>query len=235
MGWHYTLSLKCVILPEWASFIEEDYLRRLGGEGCISSRVGWALHSDSDDDDDDDETNNRVILPTDEQLEMKKRMRIWKAEMNRERAAAAKEYEQLPKNYKDLIDIWRGLNIDGHFYEYEYEAEQREFHCEISKRVTTHHGDLREAYEGFLRDIIVPISSRITSCTIASDDYGDVRWVYTDTQLRGGPFRLQDKIKCIEHVFSEDGGEIIETRVIYKRSIDVLQRLDLDREYGVSR
>ena len=225
MGWHYNLTLRCIIIPEFVPFIEKDCLRRLGGATSIARRVGYALTSDSESDEE---------WLTEEQKEWRERMRVWQAEIATEKEAAAKEYEALPKTHKDLIDIWRDLDIDGSFYDYTFDKDSREFSCEISKRVGDHHGDLQTAYEEFLRDIIVPITSRITSCVIASDDFGDMRWVYTDTQLRNVRFSLQDKIKRIEHVFSEDGNEIVETRVIYKRSIDVIQRIDLDREYGIT-
>ena len=224
MGWHYNLTLRCTVLPEFVPFIEKDCLRRLGGDASMARRVGYALASDSESDEE---------WLTEEQKEWKERMRVWRSEIAAEKEAAAKEYEELPKKYKDLVDIWRDIDIDGSFYNYTFDKDSREFSCEISKKVTEHGGDLREAYEEFLRDIIVPITSRITSCVIASDDFGNARRVYTDTQLRNVRFSLQDKIKCIEHVFSADGNEIMETRVIYKRSIDVIQRIDLDREYGV--
>jgi hypothetical protein len=226
MGWHYILTLKCTVLPEFVPFIEKDCLRRLGGDTSMARRVGYALTSDSESDEE---------WLTEEQKEWRERMRVWREEIATEKATGAKEYEELPKKYKDLVDIWRDLDIDGSFYDYTFDKDSSEFSCEISKKVTEHVGDLRTAYEEFLRDIIVPITSRITSCAIQSDDHGDMRWVYTDTQLRNVRFSLQDKIKCIEHVFSEDGNEILETRVIYKRSIDVIQRIDLDREYGVTR
>lgn len=224
MGWHYTLTLRCMITPEFVPFIEKDCLRRLGGDASMARRVGYALASDSESDEE---------WLTEEQKEWRERMRVWRTEIAAERAAAEEEYEALPKNHKDLVDIWRNLDIDGSFYDYTFDKGSNEFSCEISKRVGDHHGDLREAYEEFLREIIVPITSRITSCVIASDDFWDMRWVYTDTQLRNVRFSLQDKIKRIEHVFSEGGNEILETRVIYKRSIDVIQRIDLDRECGI--
>lgn len=192
----------------------------------MARRVGYALASDSESDGDE--------WLTEEQKQWRERMKVWRSEVAAEKETAAKEYEELPKKYKDLVDIWRGLDIDGSFYDYTFDTDSREFSCEISKRVGDHCGDLRTAYEEFLRDIIVPITSRITSCVITSDDFGDARWVYTDTQLRNVRFSLQDKIKRIEHVFSVDGNEILETRVIYKRSIDIIQRIDLDREYGVT-
>ena len=228
MGWHYTLTLHCIITPEFVPFIEKDCLRRLGGDVSMARRVGYDLRSDS-------ESEEKEEWLTDEQKEWRERMRIWRGEIAAEKEAAAKEYEELPKKYKDLVDIWRNLDIDGSFYNYTFNKDSREFSCKISKKVGDYNGDLREAYEEFLRDIIVPITSRITSCVIASDDFGNAHRVYTDTQLRNVRFSLQDKIKCIEHVFSADGNEIVETRVIYKRSIDVIQRIDLDREYGVIR
>lgn len=138
-------------------------------------------------------------------------------------------YKRLPKNYRDLIDIWRKLDIGSHFYEYDLKDDI--FFCKISKKVNRHSGELRSDYEAFLKDIIVLISSIITSCTIESDDYGDCVWEYSDSQLRDIYFRLTDKIKKVEHVYNEDMTEIYETRVIYKHSIKKIQFLDLDRAY----
>ena len=135
-----------------------------------------------------------------------------------------------PKFYKDLIDIWRKLNIGYHFYE--YSLNDSIFTCEISKKVGWHSGDLQDDYLTFMKDIIAEISSEIYDCSIKSDDYGDMEWIYTDSQLRGLRFNLQNKIKSIEHIYNDDKTEIYETRVIYKHSIKELNFIDLNREYG---
>jgi superfamily I DNA and/or RNA helicase len=93
--------------------------------------------------------------------------------------------------------------------------------------------DLKQDYERILKDIIVPITSEIISCNVESDDFGDMIWYYSDSELRNIQFRLQDKIKEIHHVYDENNTGIIETRVIYKHSIKPIQLLDLNREYGI--
>ena len=68
-------------------------------------------------------------------------------------------------------------------------------------------------------------------CNISSDDVDCFEHEYSDSELRCIPFCLQDKIKSVEHVYSEDGSEIVESLVIYKHSIKKIQFLDLDRAY----
>lgn len=141
-----------------------------------------------------------------------------------------KEYEALPKSYRDIIDVWNELglwcsinphnNKDGLICEFGME-----------KKVTTYKGDLEDAYFTFIEDIIVPISSEINYCSIY-DDSSDITRVYTDSELRGIHFSLKDNVKSIEHTYNEDMTEIIETRVIYKRSIKKSQFIDLNRSYG---
>lgn len=137
-------------------------------------------------------------------------------------------YKHLNKNNQDLIDIWVNLDI-AQIYDYSF--ENGIFHCQISKKVNTHHGDLKQTYERFLKDIIVPISSEIIRCYIESDDYILFRHNYTDTQLRGKSFNLHDMIKFVEHTYNDDNTEIYESRIVYKRSIKAIQFLDLDRAY----
>lgn len=215
MGWHYILRFNCKLLPEHIQFIENKYLMNFTEDIEL---YRWSIPE-------------RTYPSDDERSkEEKNRIEEWKKEKDEEFEKKEQQYESLPKFYKDLIDIWRRLDIGHHFYE--YELRDGIFYCEISKKVNRHEGDLRADYESFLKDIIVPISSEITDCEIESDDYGDMRWYYSDSQLRNIHFRLEDKIKRIEHVYSEDGNEIYETKVIYKHSIKRTQFLDLNRAYG---
>lgn len=214
MGWHYILTFHCKILPEFIPFIEKEYLRTLyDTDRDIHYRSG---HFYRDYESDNEERKKRI----DKLIKMKE-----EEEENRE-----KEYNLLSKSYRDLIDIWTNLDIGLHFYEYELKGS--DFFCKISKKVNWHSGDLKDDYLSFLKDIIVPISSEITDCNIESDDYGDMEWDYTDSQLRNIRFNLQDKIKSIEHIYSEDKSEIYETRVVYKHSIKQINFIDLNREYG---
>jgi hypothetical protein len=143
-----------------------------------------------------------------------------------------KEYDTLPKSYRDLIDIWNELELSYFIDRYELNGSQ--FKCGITKKVTTYNGDLEEAYSTFIDDIIVTISSEISQCSIY-DDSSDITRIYTDSELRNTRFSLGDKVKTIEHTYNEDKTEIIETRVIYKHNIKKIQFIDLNREYGFKR
>jgi hypothetical protein len=214
MGWHYILTFHCKLLPEYIPFIEKEYLRTLyDTDRDIHYRSGPFYRNYESDNEDRKKRIAELIKMKEEEKE------------NRE-----KEYNLLSKPYKDLIDIWTNLDIGLHFYKYELKGS--DFFCQISKKVNWHSGDLQDDYLTFLKDIIVPISTEITDCNIESDDYGDMKWDYTDSQLRNIRFNLQDKIKSIEHIYSEDKSEIYETRVIYKHSIKKINFIDLNREYG---
>jgi hypothetical protein len=140
-------------------------------------------------------------------------------------------YQTLSKSHKDLIDLWRGLRLGNHFVQYERDGDL--FSCQIEKHMQTHPGTLHEDYELFVKDILIPISSEILECRITSDDDKDEgdAWIFTDLELRGGFFHLKDHIKRVEHVYNEDRTEILETHVMYKRSIPQRLFLDLDGAY----
>ena len=138
------------------------------------------------------------------------------------------EYGALPKQFQDIVDIWRTLDIDSF---YEYSVTDNVFSCGISIKVNRYSGYLQKAYETFLKDVIVPMTSEILECEIESDEYGDARYVYSDAQLRNVMFSLQDMIKTVEHTYNEDRSEILESRVVYKRSIPRRLFLDLYRAY----
>lgn len=214
MGWHYILTFRCCILPEFIHFIEKEYLRTLYDTDRDIHYRDTPFYSYYDSDDED----------------KKKRINEFRKMKEEKEENREKEYNLLSKSYKDLIDIWTNLDIGCHFYEYELKGS--EFFCKISKKVNWHSGDLKDDYLTFLKDIIIPITSEITDCNIESDDYGDMEWDYTDSELRNIRFNLQDKIKSIEHIYSEDKSEIYETRVIYKHSIKKINFIDLNREYG---
>lgn len=217
MGWHYILTFTCKVLPEFLPFLEKKYFETLYDKANDTEYfVRPRRHYDSDDE---------------RSINEKKWIEEWQKEREEEEAFREREYEGLPKNYKDIVDIWRELNIGStHFYEYDLKGDI--FKCQIQKKVAYHEGDLREDYESFLKDILVPMTSEILDCEIESDDFGDAHWRYTDLQLRNIPFRLRDKIKNIEHVYSEDGTEIVQSIVIYKHSIPKKQLVDLNRSYS---
>lgn len=225
MGWHYILTFSCKVLPEYIEFIEKEYLKRFFDEDKdihykSDPLTRYNSFAESYEDDDEDEDH-----------EEKERLAQIEKEIQEEKEIIEKEYELLPKKFKDIIDIWRELCIGNHFYE--YDVNGLNFTCKISKKVIWHEGNLEEDYKTFLNDIIVPITSEISFCEIKSDDYGCITWSYSDSELRNIPFRLQDKVKTVEHIYSDDGSEIIESRVIYKYSIKELQLLDLNRVYGI--
>jgi hypothetical protein len=245
MGWHYILNFKCKLLPEHIKFIEAGYLRNHSPEDdeCVFDYNNYDyIHGEWHDDyinglDDyeladyvkrDGDCVNQLILNRIEGIRLREK------EINEELAnrieVREREYEAMSKNWRDLIDIWNELCIGARFYKYDLSGDI--FTCRISKKVTDQKGCLREAYERFLKDIIVPISEEIYECHIESDDFGDAVWHYTDSELRGMHFSLQDKIKRVEHIYNDEGTEIIESRVIYKHSIKLGQLLDLNRCYG---
>lgn len=135
---------------------------------------------------------------------------------------------QLKKIYREFLDLWRPLDLN-YFQQYELQSDNT-FSCQISKKVINHRGDLWEDLLTFVKEILVPLSSEITYCRIMSDDFGDAKRFYTDLELRDGRLNLQQLIKSLKHIYDEDG-DIVETRIIYKRSIKKLQTLDLDRCY----
>ncbi len=196
MGWHYTLELECIILPEYADFFKLEYL-------CDTDEIHTYNYCED-------------CLKNDKE--------DCSCDIN-------DKYKNLSKSYLDLLDIWNKLKIGNYFYKYDFNQETRLFNCKISKKVTTHTGDLRNDYRMTLYDIIVPVTSEIISCCISSDDYGDERRYYTDNELRRIPFNLSSIVKNIQHTWKD--GMITETRVIYKRSIKSIQQTDLDRCYGI--
>ncbi len=215
MGWHYILTFKCKILPEYKDFIENRYLDTLFDEKNDPEYMYKPRWID----------NYELTEKEEKEKEEYERKKV------EEKYKREKEYNNQSKFYRDLIDIWNDLKIGSHFYEYELEDDI--FTCKISKKVNWHSGcRLQDDYEKFLKDIIVPITSEIIECQIESDDYGDMIWYYSDSELRNIYFKLEDRIKNIEHTYNDDMSEILETRVVYKHSIKKKYFLDLQRAYG---
>ncbi len=203
MGWHYILRFSCKVKPEYIDFVHGRYMYEL----C-------------------DPRDDPLYLPDGD---AERAYVVEDAEADEETRRVA--YEAMPKAWRDLLDIWFRTGIGQHFQTYDFDETTGVFMCEISKKVSWHRGDLREAYLEFLKDVVVHISDVILDCEIESDDYGDVRWRYTDSELRNVYFRLADKIKSVVHTY-DDNGAIIESRVVYKHSVLPHQHLDLDRAYG---
>lgn len=142
------------------------------------------------------------------------------------------EDRTLPKQYKDVLDIWTGLELSNWMSQTKQTDDTYVYH--IEKKVIRHkHGyhDLLTDMETFLKDIIVLMTSEIHHCSIHSDDCGHETWAYTDAELRNVPFRLVEKVKSVEHVYSADKTEILETRVVYKHGVPKIQFTDLERAY----
>jgi hypothetical protein len=141
-----------------------------------------------------------------------------------------KLYKTLPKHYKNIIDIWTKLDLNGWMSQSRTEDGLYKYH--IEKKVNRHkdgYHDLNTDMETFLKDIIVQMTSEIYECSISDDDYMNNKVIYTDADLRNIPFRLVDKIKSVQHVYNEDRTEILETRIVYKHSVPKIQFIDLKR------
>jgi hypothetical protein len=146
------------------------------------------------------------------------------------------EEEELPKHIRDIITIWKKLQIGSSHI---YARINDDNVCEISikKEVREHYRGMKleDDYMVFLYDIIVPITTEIWDCDFTDDMISDKPIIYTDTELRGRQFKLQDIVKSIEHVRSDDGTEIYETKVVYKRGLDAkLYEEDLVKAYGAT-
>lgn len=142
------------------------------------------------------------------------------------------KYDSLPRPYREFIDIWSCLDLDGYLQNATLNEEKGGaiiYSSSMCKKVTSHLGDLWEDYEIFMKQIIVPMSSVVLSCTIESDDYGDRTVAYTDGQLRGWKFNVGELIKKVEHEWED--GRVVASRVVYKRSVPPEHVADLARFY----
>jgi hypothetical protein len=135
----------------------------------------------------------------------------------------------LSKAYRDLINIWIDLDIGSRFYEYVFDESTKILRFDISKKVIRHNGYLDDDYRTFVSDIIVPTTSEIMSCNIY-DDRSDMTTYLTDNELRMNPFNLPSVVKSVSHKCVDD--MIVESTVIYKRSIKKTEEIDLNRCYG---
>lgn len=92
---------------------------------------------------------------------------------------------------------------------------------------------VRDELEEVVKEILVPTTTEILSCVLREKDgpgYPTTRKTqYTDMELRRQAFRLSEQIKSLHHVWKD--GEIVETRVVYKRSVQAKLQLDLERAY----
>lgn len=218
MGWHYILHVQCQLLLEYIPFIRDEYLRnyptieRLNYNDYTESKTSTKGHTYSSDEksssDSDSDSEQRW---TDEEL------------------GPSWPNDSVPNTYRSFIQTWIDLEIGPHFYNYDL-TDSGIFTCHIEKKVSNHtNGDLWEAYEEFLKYVIVPISSEIISCRIESDDFGDRKEIYTDSQLRNIEFNLKKWIRHIEHVYEDD--MIVETRVVWKRPFKRELELDVSRMF----
>ena len=221
MGWHYILHLRCVLLPEYVEFMKEKKLSYFSNIDETMGISGTLWEEEQEEEDDSEERKQEKRARNQYIQEMRAATNIQIEEQDT-------AYKALSKTFRDFVDIWRLLDID-HFYQYSVEGAV--FSCEISIKVPSYSGDLREAYETFLKEIVAPMTSEILECEIESDDFGDARYVYSDAELRNVVFSLRDAIRTVTHTYSDDGNEILESRVVYKRSIPRRLFLDLNRAY----
>ncbi len=135
--------------------------------------------------------------------------------------------KKIPPHYSQLFQSWLDTEIGHFFTEYKI-TEEGEFTCHCEKNIARHEGDLWGAYEDFLRNIIVPISSEILECRIDSE-FDDITKLYTDAQLRNIQFNLKDCVRSVEHVY--EGDIIVESRVVYKRPFKKNLALDVTRMF----
>lgn len=206
MGWHFTLEVECKVLPEFMDFFKRDYLRKISNSNDIYTHDYCEACMQYEGPDDNGGC----------------------------RCYFKDEYKNLPKSYVDILNIWITYDLGHNFYEYEFNEETSILKFNNTAKVTSRRrGHLRDEYISILEDIIVPITSEIIYCLLSSDDYGDERTFFTDTQLRHIPFSLGNLVKCVSHKWEEGG--IVQTTVYYKRSIKKSQQLDLDRCYGVDK
>jgi hypothetical protein len=197
MGWHYILTVKCKILPEYLDFIEKEYMRELYYKNEDTMEYLYGPEPDYYDSYDTSSGSETETVKSKRLTKKEKRNREIEEDEERE----LQLYNSLSKFYRDLIDIWKASKIGNCFYEYKLNKD--EFNFQLSKKVITHNSDcnmnfnrdLKQDYEKILKDIIVPITSEIISCNVESDDFGDMIWYYSDSELRNIQFRLQDKIK----------------------------------------
>ncbi len=135
--------------------------------------------------------------------------------------------KKIPSQYRQLFQSWLDTGIGHYFTEYKI-TEAGEFTCHFEKNIARHEGDLWGAYEEFLRNIIVPISSEILECRIDSE-FDASTIIYTDAQLRNIQFNLKDCVRSVEHVY--EGDVIVESRVVYKRPFKKSLALDVMRMF----
>ena len=236
MGSDYTLNVTCKILPEYTDFISKEYLSIFNKDFNLhtANQIIDLRRADRTSEElttllkeVEDEAAKNISIPDDIELFSDEYRNYQRAYNDKEQAEKTLQYICLPKFYRDLIEIWVKFKLNG-FRIFELN-DVNTLTCKIQRCCTRHEGDLHEDMYTFVKDIIVPITSEISNCSIMVNDYGIVT-NYTDLELRGGRMYLSDLIKSIKHIY--DGEDIVETRVIYKRSIKPLQKIDLDRCYG---
>jgi hypothetical protein len=137
-------------------------------------------------------------------------------------------YEQLSPFLRNMVDLFTILDIDCFT---EYSIEGNTFSFVISKGMCSFYVNVMERYEMFLTDILVPMTSEITECRIEPNEDRMNVFYYSDAELRKIDFCLKDQVKTVEHTYSKDGKEILETRVVYKQPIPQKQFLELNRAY----
>ncbi len=84
-------------------------------------------------------------------------------------------------------DLWKHLDIDD-VYKFELDESTRRFALRIEKKPHQHDRCLIGDYMRLVKEVIVPLTEEVTTCTVSHDDYDIPPTVYTDDQLRGASY-----------------------------------------------
>jgi hypothetical protein len=199
----YTLKVTCKVAPEYVKFYENELLQNFSEKEGIYAEFGT--------------NENPCSCTTDESCE----------------CYYIPKYRELSKKYRDLVDLWMPLKLTNERIHQELKGDELLLKFSESWSYHSDYRNLQKNLEECLREIIVPTTTEIYTCVLKeSTGWGDPikkRTQFTDMQLRNRYFRLSEQIKSLHHVWKD--GEIVETRVVYKRSIPAKLKLDLERAY----
>jgi hypothetical protein len=206
MGYHIILIVKCIIKDKYVNCI--DFLNP---------------------DDDYDPADHYEY----EYNRKKPRYRVISDE---EYDLLTKDEKCIPKSIEHLQDLYRDLDIGHSFYEYGFVKDKRnsnykfnkkikdtndtnEFDIKIEIKPYNHEGNLSYDYERFVREILVPLTTKIIYCEIEHDDYNIDSTYYIDDELRD--------VKYISAVILPDKPEVQigKRRPIKEKKPEVIDKL----------
>lgn len=93
----------------------------------------------------------------------------------------------IPEAFRDVHRLWETWSYDWSFQQYEFNMETRQWAFTISNRA---HRVSNEDYRRFMEHFVVHVTEHIEWCEIEHDDYGDMRYQYTDADFRRTPSQL---------------------------------------------